>query len=76
MRITLHHDAKGRTKKNPLTPNEIEILFLIKLLRIMKKRFYGALILGSLLLTGGMVTSCSDYDDDINSLSGRVDALP
>lgn len=75
MRITLHHDAKGRTKKNPLTPNEIEILFLIKLLRIMKKRFYGALILGSLLLTGGMVTSCSDYDDDINSLSGRVDAL-
>lgn len=40
----------------------------------MKKKFYGALLVGSLLLAGGMV-SCSDYDDDINSLSGRVDAL-
>lgn len=26
----------------------------------MKKKFYGALLLGSVLLTGGMV-SCSDY---------------
>lgn len=40
----------------------------------MKKKFYGALLVGSLLLVGGMV-SCSDYDDDINSLTGRVDAL-
>ena len=40
----------------------------------MKKKFYGALLVGSLLLAGGMV-SCSDYDDDINSLTGRVDAL-
>lgn len=40
----------------------------------MKKKFYGALLLGSVLLTGGMV-SCSDYDDDINSLNERVDAL-
>lgn len=40
----------------------------------MKKKFYGALLLGSLLLAGGMV-SCSDYDDDINSLNERVDAL-
>lgn len=39
----------------------------------MKKKFYGALLLGSLFL-GGMV-SCSDYDDDINSLTQRVDAL-
>lgn len=40
----------------------------------MKKKFYGALLLGSLFLAGGMV-SCSDYDDDINSLTQRVDAI-
>lgn len=40
----------------------------------MKKKFYGALLLGSVLLAGGMV-SCSDYDDDINSLNQRVDAV-
>lgn len=40
----------------------------------MKKKFYGALLVGSLFLQGGMV-SCSDYDDDINSLNERVDAL-
>lgn len=40
----------------------------------MKKKFYGVLLLGSLFLAGGMV-SCSDYDDDINSLTQRVDAL-
>lgn len=40
----------------------------------MKKKFYGALLVGSLFIAGGMV-SCSDYDDDINSLNERVDAL-
>lgn len=40
----------------------------------MKKKFYGALMLGSLFLAGGMV-SCSDYDDDINSLNDRVTAV-
>lgn len=40
----------------------------------MKKKFYGALLVGSLFLAGGMV-SCSDYDDDINNLNERVDAL-
>lgn len=40
----------------------------------MKKKFYGALLLGSVLLAGGMV-SCSDYDDDINSLNDRVAAV-
>lgn len=32
------------------------------------------LLLGSLFLAGGMV-SCSDYDDDINSLNERVDEI-
>ncbi|WP_443933592.1 hypothetical protein [Phocaeicola coprocola] len=40
----------------------------------MKKKFYGALLLGSVLLTGGMV-SCSDYDDDINSLKTVLQQL-
>lgn len=40
----------------------------------MKKKFYGALLLGSLFLAGGMV-SCSDYDDDINRLNERVDEI-
>lgn len=41
----------------------------------MKKKFYGALLVGSLFLAGGGMVSCSDYDDDINSLNERVDAL-
>lgn len=40
----------------------------------MKKKFYGALLVGSLLLAGGMV-SCSDYDDDINALNTKVDEI-
>lgn len=40
----------------------------------MKKKFYGALLVGSVLLAGGMV-SCSDYDDDIDSLNNRVAAV-
>ena len=40
----------------------------------MKKKFYGALVLGSVLLAGGMV-SCSDYDDDIDRLNNRVTAV-
>lgn len=40
----------------------------------MKKKFYGALLVGSLFLAGGMV-SCSDYDDDINNLNERVDEI-
>lgn len=40
----------------------------------MKKKFYGALVLGSVLLAGGMM-SCSDYDDDIDSLNNRVTAV-
>lgn len=40
----------------------------------MKKKFYGALLVGSVLLAGGMV-SCSDYDDDIDHLNNRVTAV-
>lgn len=40
----------------------------------MKKKFYGVLLVGSVLLAGGMV-SCSDYDDDIDSLNNRVAAV-
>lgn len=40
----------------------------------MKKKFYGALLVGSVLLAGGMV-SCSDYDDDIDRLNNRVTAV-
>lgn len=40
----------------------------------MKKKFYGALLLGSVLLAGGMV-SCSDYDDDIAALQSQTNDL-
>lgn len=43
----------------------------------MKKRTYiSALLMGSLLLgTGFSVTSCKDYDDEINNLQSQIDAL-
>lgn len=63
--LFLSHDFKTeRTAK----------LFINQFYYSMKKKIYGALVLGSLLLSGGMV-SCSDYDDDINSLNERVDGI-
>lgn len=41
----------------------------------MKKRFFNALILGAVLLSTGAVTSCKDYDDDINNLQSQIDKL-
>lgn len=41
----------------------------------MKKRFFNALILGAVLLSTGAVTSCKDYDDDINNLQSQIDNL-
>lgn len=41
----------------------------------MKKKFVGALLLGSLIMAGGTFTGCSDYDDDINSVNERVDEV-
>ena len=42
----------------------------------MNKKFLSAVLLGALLAsTTGTFTSCKDYDDDINGLSERVDAI-
>ena len=42
----------------------------------MNKKFLNAVLLGALLASStGTFTSCKDYDDDINGLSERVDAV-
>ena len=42
----------------------------------MNKKFLSAVLFGALLAsTTGTFTSCKDYDDDINGLSERVDAI-
>lgn len=41
----------------------------------MNKKFLSALFLGSIVMAGGTFTACSDYDDDINKLNERVDAV-
>ena len=42
----------------------------------MNKKFLNAVLFGALLASStGTFTSCKDYDDDINGLSGRVDAI-
>lgn len=41
----------------------------------MNKKFLSALFLGSIIAAGGTFTACSDYDDDIDSLNQRVDAV-
>ena len=40
----------------------------------MNKKFFSALLLGSLVM-GGTFVSCSDYDDDIENLQGQIDKL-
>ena len=37
----------------------------------MNKKFYGTLLLGTLLL-GSTIVSCKDYDDDIDNLQSQV----
>lgn len=64
--LFLSHDLRKQ--------NELRNYFINQFYYSMKKKIYGALVLGSLLLSGGMV-SCSDYDDDINSLNERVDGI-
>ena len=42
----------------------------------MKRKYFSALLMGALsVATMSTVTSCKDYDDDINSLRQDVDAL-
>lgn len=41
----------------------------------MKKRFFNALLLGAVLLSTNAVTSCKDYDDDINNLQEQINKL-
>ncbi len=41
----------------------------------MNKKFLNAILFGALALTTATFTGCKDYDDDINNLSGRVDAV-
>lgn len=41
----------------------------------MKKRFFNALLLGAVLLSTNAVTSCKDYDDDINNLQSQIDKM-
>ncbi len=41
----------------------------------MNKKFLSALFLESIIAAGGTFTACSDYDDDIDSLNQRVDAV-
>ena len=38
----------------------------------MKRKFYGVLMLGALAVASASLTSCKDYDDDINNLQTQV----
>ena len=40
-----------------------------------KTKFFSSLLVGALLATTSVFTSCKDYDDDISGLKKRVDAL-
>ena len=39
----------------------------------MKRKFYGVLMLGALAVASASLTSCKDYDDDINNLQAQID---
>lgn len=41
----------------------------------MNKKFINALLFSAALLSTGMVSSCKDYDDDINGLQEQIDAI-
>ena len=42
----------------------------------MKKRFFGILLMGAMVVASmSMFTSCKDYDDDINNLQKQIDGI-
>ena len=42
----------------------------------MKKRIFGMLLMGAMVIASvSMFTSCKDYDDDINKLQSQIDAI-
>ena len=42
----------------------------------MKRKYFSVLLMGALAIAStSMVTSCKDYDDDINNLQAQIDAL-
>ena len=42
----------------------------------MKRKYFSALLMGALTVASvSTMTSCKDYDDDINNLQGQIDAL-
>ena len=42
----------------------------------MKKRIFGMLLMGAMVIASvSMFTSCKDYDDDINDLNKKIDAI-
>lgn len=41
----------------------------------MKKRFVSTLMLGAMMVASASLTSCKDYDDDINANTDRIDGL-
>ena len=42
----------------------------------MKRKYFSVLLMGALAIAStSKVTSCKDYDDDINNLQGQIDAL-
>ena len=41
----------------------------------MNKKFTNSLLFSAALLSSGVMSSCKDYDDDINSLNDRVAAV-
>lgn len=41
----------------------------------MNKKFLNAILFGALAFSTVTFTGCKDYDDDIDSLNGRVDAV-